>query len=62
MKEEIKGIVCQKCEGQLFDVVWTRPRAKGEIARCRQCRFCGHRMITTEVIKQEKLQMRNSNP
>ena len=41
------GLVCRKCQGQDFTVVYTRHR-RGHIVRSRKCKTCGERMITWE--------------
>jgi transcriptional regulator NrdR family protein len=41
------GLVCRKCQGRQFAVVYTRHRIGG-ILRSRRCKACGERMITWE--------------
>jgi transcriptional regulator NrdR family protein len=46
--EEQRGLVCPKCSGQHFFVVYTRRVLGRKIMRCRECRHCGRRVITYE--------------
>jgi len=48
-KEEPRGLQCPKCGCRHFNVVYTRPASGGRIIRCRECRYCGRRMVTHEV-------------
>lgn len=42
------GLECRKCGCRHFEVVYTRPIARGKILRRRECRHCGRRITTTE--------------
>ena len=42
-----QGLVCRKCGGRLFCVIYTRYR-DGFILRRRECPTCGNRMLTQE--------------
>jgi len=45
-----KGLVCPKCGGRRFGVVYTRPGWGGKLVRRRRCRNCGQRVTTTERV------------
>jgi hypothetical protein len=47
-EEDIRGLACRACGCRHFRVVYTRPAGGGRIIRCRECRYCGKRMMTTE--------------
>ena len=47
------GIQCRKCGGREHRTLYTRARAKGKIARRRECQFCGYRFTTYEVLPGE---------
>jgi len=44
------GVECRRCGCKHLLVVYTRPRSGGKIMRRRQCRHCGTRMTTYEVL------------
>ena len=46
--DERRGLVCRRCEGQAFRVIYTRPAWGGRIQRRRECRHCGKRITTWE--------------
>jgi DNA-directed RNA polymerase subunit RPC12/RpoP len=48
-KDEGRGVVCPRCACADLRVLNTR-NAHGRIIRYRQCRHCGHRLTTYEVI------------
>ncbi len=41
------GLVCRKCGCRHFYTVYTRPKP-GCVLRLKECRHCGHRMVTRE--------------
>ena len=43
----LQGIACRRCGCRDLRVVYTRRRRTG-ILRRRQCRWCGHRVVTYE--------------
>ena len=44
-----RGIECPRCGCRHFYVVYTRPRT-GKIVRRKECRHCGHRIVTFEKL------------
>jgi hypothetical protein len=42
------GLICHRCGCCHFYVVYTRKRPDGRILRRRECRHCGHRIMTIE--------------
>jgi len=48
--EERRGLVCPKCGCGHFFVVYTRRATGCKIMRNRECRHCGRRVITYELI------------
>jgi transcriptional regulator NrdR family protein len=44
------GLECRRCGCQHLAVLYTRRRSGGKIMRRRQCRHCGTRMTTYEVL------------
>ena len=46
--EEPAGLECPQCGCHHFFVVYTRPMRNGEVLRRRECRHCGHRLMTCE--------------
>jgi hypothetical protein len=45
--EDGVGLVCHKCGCRHFETVYTRPKP-GCILRRKECRHCGHRIVTRE--------------
>jgi len=43
------GLECPQCGCRHFRVLYVRPR-RGYIVRRRECRYCGHRVVTREQI------------
>jgi DNA-directed RNA polymerase subunit M/transcription elongation factor TFIIS len=43
-----RGLVCAACGHRRLSVVYTRPRADGQIMRRRECKNCGKRVTTWE--------------
>lgn len=48
MKSENQGIRCPRCNCGHCPVEYTRQHTR-QTVRCRKCRYCGHRFITTET-------------
>jgi len=51
--EELKrtrGLECPRCGCRHFYVVYTRPATKGRVLRRRECRYCGRRVTTYEML------------
>ena len=46
--EEQRGLACPKCGCAHLRVIYTRQTWGGALRRRRECRFCGHRISTTE--------------
>lgn len=47
-------IMCRKCECKHVFVRWTRKTVRG-IVRGRECRACGYRFTTREIIEKNDL-------
>jgi transcriptional regulator NrdR family protein len=45
---ERRGIECPRCGCRHFRVIYTRAAWGGGLRRRRECRYCGHRITTTE--------------
>lgn len=43
-----RGLRCPKCGCEHFRVIYTRRAWGGGLRRRRECRYCGHRITTTE--------------
>jgi DNA-directed RNA polymerase subunit RPC12/RpoP len=50
--ENEKGIECPRC-GCRHLLVDTTRRSSGQITRYRMCRWCGHRIVTYEKVREE---------
>lgn len=46
--EERRGLRCPKCGCVHLRVIYTRRAWGGGLRRRRECRYCGHRITTTE--------------
>lgn len=44
------GLRCPKCGCRHFRVAYTRPIVGDQIERRKECRHCGHRVTTHELI------------
>ncbi len=49
-EEKQVGLRCPDCGCRDLRVVYTRQRSHGRVVRCRQCRHCGRRLVTTEKV------------
>lgn len=45
-----KGLACPRCGCRHLFVVYTRPADARRIMRRRECRHCGRRVVTYEVL------------
>ena len=43
-----RGIACRRCGCRHHQVIYSRRRRDGSIARRRECRHCGHQFLTRE--------------
>ena len=44
------GLVCPRCNGRDFRVIYTRRQEHDTIVRRRECRHCGRRITTRERV------------
>lgn len=49
-KIEKLGLVCPSCACTHFEVVYTRRMSNGKIMRRRECRNCGRKVVTYEIV------------